>query len=108
MQKFHGPFGLGDVKQHLRADNVGLHERPGAEDAAIDVTFGGEVHDLGDLVIVKSFRHRRRIADVAFDKRDAIVLQQIVQVREIPGVSELVERDELHLFAARNQHADKV
>jgi len=39
-----------------------------------------------------------RVADVAADEQKAIAIrEEVLNVREVAGVSELIERDELHL-----------
>jgi hypothetical protein len=68
LQELSRRLGFGHVQQHLRADDIGLHERPGAENAAIDMALGGEMHDFGDAVIVPDLLHLLGIADVPLTK----------------------------------------
>src|SRR5262245_53759969 len=66
------------------------------------------MNNFAHFVFVESLRDACRVADVCFNEHQALVAQQIVEIREIPGVRELIERDKFHVIAARKQHADKV
>jgi len=54
--------------------------------------------------------HRRGVADVAADEGDAVRVsgQQVFEVGEVPGVGELVERDDLHRLEAIDEHPHEV
>jgi hypothetical protein len=86
----------GDVRAHRleqleRADDVGLDERVGAVDRAVDVRLGREVHDRARLVLAKQAHDRRAVADVAAHERVARVAAQRREVAEVARVGELVE-----------------
>ena len=63
-------LGAGDVEEHLRADDVGLHERLGRHDAAVDVRLGGEVHDLAHAVLGPRRLEQVLVGDVVSDIMD--------------------------------------
>src|SRR5439155_7474394 len=102
-------LGTRHVEQHLRADDVGENERTRAHDAAIDVSLGGEVDDLGDAVLVEDGGNQIAVADVALDEGEALlVAEEIFEIGEISGVGELVEGDELDLLLPLHEEADEV
>src|SRR6185437_7101639 len=91
--------------------DVGLNEWARAENTPIDVALSGEVDHLGDLVLIESLRDGFGIADIALDEYKPIrprLLQQIADVREVPGVSQLIKRDELHRLIAIDGHPHQV
>ena len=63
-----------------------------------------------DAVLVQRRCDRAGVADVAFDERELLgmPLEQVLQVRQVAGVGELVERDQLRGLAAVEQHPDEV
>ena len=79
----------GGVEQGLGADDVGHHEVGGAEDRAVDVGLGREVHDgVGgaDEVVDEP-----RVEDVALDEGQPGIVADRRQVGEVAGVGELVQ-----------------
>jgi len=69
-------FGLGDVEQNLGSNDVGLNERAGAEDRAIDVALGGEVDNLANGLLVEQVGNECGVADVAADEQKAIAIRE--------------------------------
>src|SRR5262245_50241635 len=90
-----GPF-----EQHERAVDVRLDELRGAEDRAVDMGLGGEVHDR--FTALGGHCHGVGVRDVALEQLD-------VGSVEIPGIArvrELVEDDDL--VAGGNEALDEV
>ena len=54
----------------MSADDVGLDEGVGALDRAVDVRFGGEVHDGVDALLAQQLLDQRGIADIAVDESE--------------------------------------
>src|SRR5262249_31750351 len=98
----------GGIEQYLRAENVGADERSGVVDAAVNVTFGGEVQNRADAR-TDDRSHRVAVGDVALDKAMARVVRQVRQVRWVAGVSEAIEVDNrnvaLHIEEVANEVA---
>ena len=55
-------------EQLVRADHVGVDERVGTVDGAVDVRLGGEVDDRVELCSASSRSTRSAVADVALDE----------------------------------------
>jgi hypothetical protein len=87
----HGPRGL---EQAVGADNVGLDERIGATDRAVNVAFRGKVHDRGHRFVTQQGRDRLLIADVALDKAEPGVTVQGCEARAVAGVGERIQDDQ--------------
>ena len=62
------PVAAGGFQELERAGDVGADEVAGAVDRAVDVAFGGEVHDRVHLVPAQEVGHQRPVADVALDE----------------------------------------
>ena len=70
---------------------------------------GGEVDDLVDLVLIPDRRDHFGVADIAFDKDDALVIDDILDIGGVARVRELIKGDKLHIRnAARGDGAHKV
>ena len=82
------------LKQREGADEVGLDERIRAVDRAIDMAFGGKVHDHVGLRIGEEPAHRRRIDDVGFDKAIAGIPGDRGERGKIAGIGQLVDDDD--------------
>jgi len=79
------------LEQLERAEHVGLHERVGAVDRAVDVGLGREVDDRVRAVAREQVGDERAVADVAAHERVARVAADRREVAEVPRVGELVE-----------------
>ena len=93
------------VEQHLGALDVGRHELAGAvQDRLLDVRLGRGVDDhvdaRDDLLDV------RGIADVALDERQALVAEQVGDVRRVAGVGERVHDHDLVIGRAQQMPAE--
>ena len=76
------------IEQHLYADRVGGDEVGCAVNAAVDVTFRGEVEDrvvAGQYVV-----EQRAVEDVALDEPVAPIVRDRREVLQVAGVRELV------------------
>ena len=76
------------------AHDVGLDERLGRIDGAVDVGLGGEVDDGVDRVVGQEARDEGVVADVALREDVPRVAGEVGQVGGIAGVGERVEVDE--------------
>src|ERR1051325_5915707 len=65
---------------------------------------GREVDDFIDVVLIPRRANKIFVDDVAFDKYQALVVEQILQIPQVPRVGQLIKRDELHVFAALPQN----
>ncbi len=69
-------------------------EFAGAVDGAVDVRFGGEVHDGARLMFGQEAADKIVVADVALDEGVAHITVQAGEVLAVAGVGELVEVDD--------------
>jgi hypothetical protein len=58
------PIGARGFQQREAAVDVGAHELARAQDGAVDVALGGEVHDRARLELAHQRQHRVALADV--------------------------------------------
>ena len=74
--------------------NVGADEFFRAEDGAVDVTFGGEVHERARLNAAEEAGDESAIIDVSMHKFVAGMVGDGKKVRRVAGVSKVVEVDD--------------
>ena len=67
------PDAAGGLQQVVRADDVGVDEGAGADDRAVDVGLGREMHDRVDLLLAQQRLDRLPIDDIAFDESILLV-----------------------------------
>ena len=104
-------FDLGlaaNVQQYLRPDDVGLDEGAGVENAAIDMTLSGEVHDGIDGAGGDHRIHKLGVADVAPFETVPGIAFDVGQVFEVAGVGQLVDVDDGLIRIAVQLVADEV
>jgi hypothetical protein len=89
------PVEAGAVEEAERADDVGLDERLGGIDGAVDVGLGGEVNDGVDLMLGEEAGDEGDVADVAVRENIAGVGREVGEIGGVAGVGEGVEVDEL-------------
>ena len=94
------------LEQGEDAEHVGLEERVGLHQRAVDVGLRGEVDDGVDPAA--GVAHDLAVADVALEKRVARVVLEIGQVGGIPRVGQLVEIDDAVVRVRRQDVADEV
>ena len=56
------------LQQGERAEHVGLQECFRVDDRAVDMGFGGEMHDARETVFVKQAAHQIGVTDIALTK----------------------------------------
>ena len=83
------------LEQHEGADDIGLDERLGAVDRAVDMALGGEVHHDVGAVSRERRPHGAGIADVDLREGIARIVGDGCEVVEVAGVGELVEAEHL-------------
>ena len=93
-------------EQRERAAEIGANHRLRREDAAVDVRFGGEVHDGIRLFFANGCSTTIGVADVAVHKAVALIAIDRRQILQIPGVGQLVEIDDVEI-GIRDHHAHK-
>ena len=71
------PVPSGGVEQAQRADDVGLDERLGRIDGAVDVRLGGEVDHCVDLVFGEQPGHESLVANVALGENVAWIAGEV-------------------------------
>ena len=81
-------------EQGERAFHIGLDERAGAVDAAVDMAFGGEVNHGARPVLREQAVEQRAVADVALHEHMARIAIECTQALAVAGVGECVEVDE--------------
>lgn len=95
------------LQEALRAKNVGFEEGVSVLNAAIYVSFRGEVNNG-----VESPREKlincSAVGDIATDKLIAGIIRKIGQVFRVGGVGELVEIKDFDVRATRQQVTDEV
>src|SRR3984893_1211710 len=60
-------------------------------DGSIDVRFRGEMDNRIDSLALDDVVHRRAVADIALYEREALVVRERLEVRQIAGVRQRVE-----------------
>ena len=85
---------LGNVQQQGGAEDIGGHKVIGLGDGAVDMGFGGQVENAGDLVFGADLCEDFRITNVTFDKMAARVLLGKSEIGAVAGVGQLIEDHE--------------
>ena len=93
------PDGAGGVEEGLRAQYIGLHEHPGAGDAAVYVALGGEVDDIVGVKLLQQPPHQGAVADVAAHKAHLAALHLGGDGGEVACIRQRVEHE--HRYLAR-------
>ena len=94
------------LQQRQGADHIGLHERCGAVDRAIDVAFRCEIHDRIRTMLGEHLRDESAIADIALHEHMVGIAVQHRQGVEIARIGQRIEIDDAH--AARNGVEHKI
>lgn len=93
----HDPCGASGVEQTLRTEDVGLKEELRVFDAAIHVALCCKVHHHVKAVVGEESVDERAVADVAFDKEAARVVNVVGNGAEIAGIGEEVKHHDLNV-----------
>ncbi|MNP12715.1 hypothetical protein D3C76_1049640 [compost metagenome] len=91
------PIGAGAFQQAVGADDVGLDEFSRAIDGAIDMGFGGQVHDRMGLEARQCGTDRLAFGDIGLEELVARVAGCRCQGFEVAGVGQFVEVENLML-----------
>jgi hypothetical protein len=94
-------------EQRLGANNVRMKERGSILNAPIDMAFRCEV-DHSVEPRVQELVQSRRIRNVSPNKGVAGITNHVGEVFQIAGVGQLVKVQDLNIFAAPKEIADKV
>src|SRR6266516_2609832 len=89
------PISANRLEQIERAHDIGLDEIAGTMNRPIHVRFRGEVDDRARVVLREHPAYQLAIADVALYEHMAGIVLQRSQVRQVTGVGELVEIDDM-------------
>ena len=79
------------LQQDEGADDIGLHERGGPVDRAIDMAFRRQMQDDVGLEVGQRSLHRRRVGDIRPDESKARMVLHRRQRIEIARIGELVD-----------------
>ena len=88
------------LEQGRGADDVGLDERAGAVDRAVDMGLGRDVDDRIWLVRADERRHGARVGDVGLLEPVARRLGDVFQRREVGGVGQRIDIDDRRVAVA--------
>jgi hypothetical protein len=98
--------GTGSFQQDVGAHDIGMDKGGAVQDGAVDVGFGGEVDDGIDFLDEGS--GEGLIGDIAFDEAIPGVGGYIPEIRQIAGIGEQIEVDNLVLGIFRQDMADEM
>src|SRR5690606_14312975 len=85
------PVGAGGYQQLVGTDDVGLDELGRTVDGAIDMGFGGQVHDGVWLELQQRFAYPLTIGDAGLQELIARIAIHFRQGVEVAGVGELAQ-----------------
>jgi len=89
------PLLAGHVQHDLGTQDVGAHEDVGAVDAAVHVGLGGEVDDLGGMILGKHGLHGGAVGDVGLHEGVAGVACDLFDIVGVAGIRQRVKVDEM-------------
>ena len=95
-----GQIGACRLQQAEGAIDIGTHEIAGAVDRAIDMAFGGEMHDRTRPVLRQQRPHERAVADIAPHKDMTRIAGQRRKIGGVTRISQFVQIDH-RLITAR-------
>jgi hypothetical protein len=93
-------------EEHFSADDVRVNEISRIRNAAIDMRFGGKIHDRVELVLREDRLHRLAVGDVALEELVPVrmLLRNAGQVVRVSRVAEHVHvRDEFGLVVLEHE-----
>ena len=76
----------GDFQKAVGAENIGAEKRSGILDAAIDVSFRGEI-DCGIETLAGNASEGLRVCDVSFDELVVRIIGRFLEILRVAGVS---------------------
>ena len=89
------------LEQIESANDIGLDEIARAVDRAVDMAFGGEMHDGARLVLAQQRVNQWSVVDIAVHEYVIRVGVDRRQVVRIAGISQAVEVDDRGLFPGK-------
>ena len=101
------PVGERHVEQDVGAQDIGLDERRGAVDRAVDVALGGEMQHGVGLDLVEDLVDRGAVADVDLEMGVPVAGARLGQRLQIAGVGELVDVGDMPVGVADDVADDR-
>src|SRR4029450_2881580 len=80
------------------ADNICMDEVAGASDGAVNMRFGGQMHDMGDLVPLDDFHQAGLVADVCILENVFGMRSDRNKVFKVASVGETIKIDQFSNF----------
>ena len=91
-----------------RTGNIGVDEYLGLFNRAIDVTFGCEINDCVDPVLIYKLLNQRPVTDISLDELVVGVTLVLRKILQVAGVRELVQINHKAVVVLREHHPDKI
>ena len=88
------PVRLGRLEHGQGADDIGAGEGERILDGAVHMGFRREVDDAVHVVFGDDLQHRVEVADVGLDKGVVGLFLDILEVRKVAGIGQLVQVDD--------------
>src|SRR5205814_8034920 len=82
-------------EQFVSSPDIRVDEWIRTVDRSVDVRFRGEVHDRIDTLALENVAHQVAIANVALHEAESLVLRHRFEARQVAGVGEGIEADDL-------------
>ena len=100
------PIQLGCLQHAQRPHHIGLGKGERVLDGAVHMTFGSEVDDAVDVLVLHQFIHAFKVADVHLDEAVVGLVLNVLQVGKVAGVGQLVEVDDFVFGVFVDEQAD--
>jgi hypothetical protein len=98
---------VGGLEQRIGADNIGIDKRARSLDRAVDVAFGGKVHDPVGRKFGEMPLQGGRVANVGAHPLVARMVGQVVERAEASGIGEYIEIEDGVALVA-HEEADEI
>ena len=100
------PIRLGGLQHGQRADDIGLREGEGVLDGTVHMGLRREVDHAVHLLFLHQGEHALEVADVHLDEPVVGPVLDVLEIREIARVGELVQVDDpvLRIFVHEQPH----
>src|SRR6266480_3568412 len=103
-----GPNRARCLQQLVGSPDVRINERIGTVNRAVHVRLGGEMHDRVDAFPLDDVAHRVTVANVALHERELLVVCHGLETRQIAGIGQSVQPDDLVAWMMLRPELDKV
>ena len=107
LDKERQPINSRSFQQNVRPYNIGLEEGVGMFDAAIHMSFRGEIDD-GSETALQQLVHHRCLGDVPAHKAVVVVVGHIGEIFQVTGVGEFVQVSDFEIVTLAEQVVYKV